>query len=52
MAVCGILVLGLNVADAANRGASAFNFVSIATGAFLLLYGFTVIAPTPRLTAT
>jgi uncharacterized membrane protein len=46
MAVAGLAVLALNVIDAANRGASAFNFLSIAVGAFLLFYGFAVIART------
>jgi hypothetical protein len=46
MAGCGLLVLALNVIDAANRGASAFNIVTIAVGAFLLFYGFTVVART------
>jgi hypothetical protein len=46
MAGCGLLVLALNVIDAANRGASGFNIVTIAVGAFLLFYGFTVIART------
>jgi uncharacterized membrane protein len=48
MAVCGLLVLALNVIDAANRGASAFNIVTIAVGAFLLFYGFSVVARTGR----
>ena len=48
MSGCGLLVLALNVIDAANRGASAFNLVTIAVGAFLLFYGFTVIARTGR----
>ena len=47
MAVCGVLVLALNVLDAADRGASAFNLITIATGAFLLIYGFTVVGRTP-----
>jgi hypothetical protein len=48
MAGCGLLVLALNVIDAANRGASGFNFVSIALGAFLLFYGFSIVARTGR----
>jgi hypothetical protein len=48
MSVCGLLVLALNVIDAANRGASGFNLVTIAVGAFLLFYGFTVVARTGR----
>ncbi|MGZ8752661.1 MAG: hypothetical protein ACXW2C_07275 [Acidimicrobiia bacterium] len=47
MAVCGLLVLALNVIDAVDRGASAFNVITIATGAFLLIYGFTVVGRTP-----
>ena len=46
MAVSGLLVLALNVIDAVNRGASAFNIVTIAVGAFLLFYGFSVVAKT------
>jgi len=48
MSVCGLLVLALNVIDAANRGASGFNLVTIGVGAFLLFYGFTVVARTGR----
>ena len=48
MAACGLLVLAFNVIDAANRGASGFNLATIAIGAFLLFYGFTVIARTGR----
>jgi uncharacterized membrane protein HdeD (DUF308 family) len=48
MAVSGLLVLALNVIDAANRGASGFNIVTIAVGAFLLFYGFSVVARTGR----
>ena len=48
MAVCGILVLALNVIDAADRGASAFNLITIATGAFLLFWGFGLVARNPR----
>jgi len=47
MAVCGIIVLALNVVEAADRGATAWNMVTIATGAFLLFYGFAVIARPP-----
>lgn len=49
MSGCGLLVLALNVIDAANRGASGFNIVTIAVGAFLLFYGFSVVARTGRL---
>jgi uncharacterized membrane protein HdeD (DUF308 family) len=48
MAVCGILVLALNVIDAADRGASLWNLVTIATGAFLLFWGFALVARNPR----
>ena len=48
MAVSGLVVLALNVIDAANRGASGFNIVTIAVGAFLLFYGFSVVARTGR----
>jgi hypothetical protein len=48
MAGCGLVVLALNVIDAADRGASAFNIVTIAVGAFLLFCGFTVVARTGR----
>lgn len=47
MAVCGIIVLALNVVEAVDRGATAWNLVTIATGAFLLFYGFAVIARPP-----
>jgi hypothetical protein len=47
-AVSGLAVLALNVIDAADRGASGWNFASIAVGAFLLFYGFTVVARTGR----
>ena len=43
MAVAGIIVLAANVIDAVDRGSSAFNIIAIATGAFLLFYGVTVI---------
>jgi hypothetical protein len=43
MAVAGIVVLAANVIDAVNRGSSALNIIAIATGAFLLFYGFIVI---------
>jgi hypothetical protein len=47
MAVCGIFVLALNVVEAANRGASVINLITIATGAFLLIYGFLVVGRNP-----
>jgi len=43
-AVAGIVLLALNVIDAADRGASAGNVVAIAGGAFLLFYGFALVA--------
>jgi hypothetical protein len=48
MAICGILVLALNVIDAVDRGASAWNLVTIATGAFLLFWGFALVGRNPR----
>lgn len=44
IAICGILVLGLNVVEASTRGATAWNLVSVLVGAFLLFYGFSVEA--------
>jgi hypothetical protein len=48
MVVCGLLVLALNVIEAADRGATAWNIVTIATGAFLLFYGTSVVARNAR----
>lgn len=48
MAVCGILVLALNVVEAVNRGATALNLITIAVGAFLLFWGFGLVARNPR----
>jgi len=48
MAISGIVVLATSVIEAADRGASGWNFVTIATGAFLLLYGFATLARPPR----
>jgi hypothetical protein len=48
MATCGILVLALNVIEAVDRGATAWNLVTIATGAFLLFYGVAVISRSGR----
>jgi len=42
----GLLLLALNVIDAADRGASAGNVVAIALGAFLLFWGFAMVART------
>ena len=42
--IAGILLLALNVIDAADRGASAGNVIAIALGAFLLFYGFALVA--------
>lgn len=39
----GILILVVNIIDAANRGSSVWNFVAIGCGAFLLFWGFTEI---------
>jgi len=44
MAVCGLLVLALNVIDAVDRGSSGWNLAAIATGAFLLFYGVAVLS--------
>lgn len=46
--IAGLVVLALNVIDAADRGASAGNVVAIAIGAFLLFWGFTVVARSGR----
>jgi hypothetical protein len=46
--IAGLVVLALNVIDAADRGASAGNVVAIAVGAFLLFWGFTVVARSGR----
>ena len=43
-AVVGLVVLAANVIDAADRGASFWNFLLIALGAGLLFGGFTLIA--------
>ena len=48
MAVCGLIVLALNVIEAVDRGATAWNIVTIATRAFLLFYGTTVVARSSR----
>jgi hypothetical protein len=42
--IAGILLLALNVIDAAGRGASAGNVFAIALGAFLRFYGFALVA--------
>jgi hypothetical protein len=47
-AVAGIALLALNVIDAADRGASAGNAVAIAAGAFLLFWGFALVARSGR----
>jgi hypothetical protein len=47
-ALAGILLLGFNVFDAADRGASGANIVAVACGGFLLFYGFVVIARSGR----
>jgi hypothetical protein len=48
LSIVGIVVLALNVIDAANRGASAGNVVAIALGAFLLFWGFSLVARSGR----
>ncbi|HEY7106781.1 MAG TPA: hypothetical protein VH986_10285 [Acidimicrobiia bacterium] len=48
MVVCGLLVLMLNVIEVADRGATVWNVVTIATGAFLLFYGTSVVARATR----
>ena len=47
-ALAGIVILALNVIDAADRGASAGNVVAIAAGAFLLFWGFALVARSGR----
>ncbi len=47
-AIVGIMLLAFNVFDAADRGASGANIVAIACGAFLLFYGFAVVARSGR----
>lgn len=47
-AIAGIALLALNVIDAADRGASAGNAVAIAAGAFLLFWGFALVARSGR----
>lgn len=42
--ILGIVLLALNVIDAADRGASVGNVVAIAIGAFLLFWGFSLVA--------
>jgi hypothetical protein len=44
--IAGLVLLALNVIDAADRGSSAGNIAAIAIGAFLLFWGFGVIART------
>jgi hypothetical protein len=48
VSLVGILLLALNVVDAADRGASAGNIVAIAIGAFLLFWGFSEVARSGR----
>lgn len=47
-AIAGIVLLAFNVIDAADRGASAGNVIAIALGAFLLFYGFALVARSGR----
>jgi hypothetical protein len=44
MAASGLLVLALNVIEAVDKGSSAWNLITIATGAFLLFYGVAVLS--------
>jgi hypothetical protein len=44
----GLLILAVNVADAADRGSSGANIVAIACGAFLLFWGFAGVARSGR----
>ena len=48
MAIAGILVLALNIIEAVDRGATLWNLVTIAVGAFLLFWGFGLVARNPR----
>lgn len=48
MSVAGLVILAFNVIDAADRGASAGNIVAIAAGAFLLFWGFSLVARSAR----
>jgi hypothetical protein len=48
MVVSGLVVLLLNVIEVADRGATVWNVVTIATGAFLLFYGTGVVARAGR----
>jgi hypothetical protein len=48
ISVAGLLILALNVIDAADRGASAGNVAAIVIGAFLLFYGFNEVARSGR----
>jgi len=47
-AIAGLVLLALNVIDAANRGSSAGNIIAIVAGVFLLFYGFTVVGRSSR----
>lgn len=47
-ACIGILLLAVNVFDAADRGASGANLIAIGCGAFLLFYGFAIVARSGR----
>jgi hypothetical protein len=47
-ACAGLLLLALNVIDAADRGSSAGNIIAIAIGAFLLFDGFAMVARSGR----
>ena len=47
MTVSGLVVLALNVIEVGDRGATTWNFLTIAVGAFLLFFGFVTIAHPP-----
>jgi uncharacterized membrane protein YdcZ (DUF606 family) len=48
MALAGIIVMGAEVVEVANHDAEWWNFVAIATGAFLLFSGFATVARAGR----
>lgn len=48
MVVCGLLVLVSNAVEAVDRGASAWNMVTIAVGALVLFSGAGAVARSAR----
>lgn len=48
VAIAGLVVLAMEVIDTLDRGSSLWNVVAIAAGAFLLFYGFTMVARSGR----